>query len=351
VDDVRAAREDREEIDVMLDRSTAWTRTDGLDGFASLCCDEPHINLLSDPDSFCLTQRVGAFGPVVVAEVIVGSDVDIHCGELCTAYRINVLRSGHVDSVHRGSSFVGGPGTAAVYQPEGDAGSRWAAGSRLLGVKIDRSVVEDALSDALGRQLTSQIDFTTSMSIDAGAGRSWSNMLSLFAEHLFRPDSVLDHPLVGLPFVDSLVYGLLLAADSPHRDALSNDEQLAAPPVIRAAVEVIEAEAHLPLTVSVIASRCHASVRSLQQGFRRHLNMSPMAYLREVRLRRAHQNLLEADPTTTSVATIAYQWGFTNLGRFAAAHTARYDEPPAATLRRSAFRRSSGVLSCTASHP
>jgi AraC-like DNA-binding protein len=255
--------------------------------------------------------------------------VEIHCGELCTAYRINVLRSGRVDSVHRGSSLVGGPGTAAVYRPVGDASARWAAGSRLLGVKIDRNVVEDALSDALGTQLTSQIDFTTSMSIESGAGRSWIKMLSLFADQLFRPDSVLDHPLVGLPFVDSLVRGFLIAADHLHRDALTNDEQLAAPRVIRTAVEIIEAEAHLPLTVSVIASRSHASVRSLQQGFRRHLDMSPMAYLREVRLRRAHENLLEADPTTTSVASIAYQWGFTNLGRFAAAHTARYDEPPA----------------------
>jgi hypothetical protein len=77
---------------------------------------------------------VGAIGPVVVAEVVVGSDVEIHCGELCSAYRVNVLRSGRVESEHRGASLISGPGTAAVYQPEGDAGSRWAAGSRLLGV-------------------------------------------------------------------------------------------------------------------------------------------------------------------------------------------------------------------------
>jgi hypothetical protein len=94
-----------------------WTTLNGIDGFASLCCNEPHINLLSDPQSFSLTQRVGGIGPVVVAEVIVDSDVDIHCGELCSAYRVNVLRSGRVESVHRGSSLIGGPGIAAVYQP------------------------------------------------------------------------------------------------------------------------------------------------------------------------------------------------------------------------------------------
>ena len=59
-----------------------------------------------------------------------------------------------------------------------------------------------------------------------------------------------------------------------------------------------------------------------------------MAYVREVRLRRAHQTLHQSDPSIATVATIAYQWGFTNLGRFATAHTARYGETPAATLRR-----------------
>ena len=58
--------------------SAVWTTANGLDGFASLCCQEPHIDLLSDPQSFSLTQRVGAIGPVVVAEVVVGSDVEIH---------------------------------------------------------------------------------------------------------------------------------------------------------------------------------------------------------------------------------------------------------------------------------
>jgi AraC-like DNA-binding protein len=323
---------------------TAWTTANGLDGFASLCCREPHIDLLSDPQSFSLTQRVGGIGPVDVAEVIVGSDVEIHCGELCSAYRVNVLRSGRVESMHRGASLISGPGTAAVYQPEGDAGSRWAAGSRLLGVKIDRSVVEDALSNALGRQLTTQIDFTSCMSIEAGAARSWINMLAMFAQQLFRPDSLLNQPLVGLPFIDSLVRGLLLAADNPYRNAVKGETDVVSPRAVRTAVEMIEEEADLPLTVSSLAARCHVSVRSLQQGFRRYVGASPMAYLREVRLRRAHESLLEADPTTTSVASVAYRWGFSNLGRFAAAHTARYDEPPAVTLRRRAFRRSQANL-------
>jgi len=134
---------------------TAWSTASALDAFACLCCREPHIHLLSDPQSLSLTQRVAGIGPILVVELIVGSDVEIHCGELCTAYRVNVPRSGRVDSVHRGSSLAVGPGAAALYKPEGDAVARWAAGTRLLGVRIDRCAIEDALGDALGRQLMS----------------------------------------------------------------------------------------------------------------------------------------------------------------------------------------------------
>jgi transcriptional regulator GlxA family with amidase domain len=65
-----------------------------------------------------------------------------------------------------------------------------------------------------------------------------------------------------------------------------------------------------------------------------------MAYLREVRLRRAHQTLLESDPSTTTVASVAHRWGFGHLGRFAAAHAGRYRETPVETLRREAFQSS-----------
>ena len=167
-------------------------------------------------------------------------------------------------------------------------------------------------------------------------------MLSVFAEQVFRPDGIIRQPMVGLPFVDSLIRGLMLGADNPYRSAITGETHSASPPAIRAAVDIIEAEAHLPLTASSIAKRCHVSVRALQQGFRRYMGVSPMAYLREVRLRRAHDCLLASEPSVTSVASVAYQWGFKNLGRFAAAHSARYDEPPSTTLRRSPFRAKPG---------
>jgi AraC-like DNA-binding protein len=98
-------------------------------------------------------------------------------------------------------------------------------------------------------------------------------------------------------------------------------------------MDIIEARPHLPLSTSTLARQCHVSVRTLQQGFQRHLGMSPMAYLRVVRLRHAHRDLRSADPTHHTVAAIAHRWGFTNLSHFAAAHKKLYGQTPLQVLR------------------
>jgi AraC-like DNA-binding protein len=314
-----------------------WTPVQEFDRFVELCaCDRPHLNLLTDPDLFSTTQRGGRMGPVILQDVVLGADTSIDCGDVCSTYRVFLVRSGRAAGKHRGLPAGGGAGTAAVYAPEGLSGLQWDAGTEILLFKMARHAVEDALGDALGRQLTSQLDFAPLMPTNTAATRNWINMLVLFAEQFFHPEGLLNRPMAGMPFVDSLVRGLLLAAEHPQRDALMGRERSLTPRAIRRAVDVIEAEAQLPLTLSSIAARSQVSVRSLQQGFKRYLGMSPMSYLREVRLRRAHQTLIESDPSTVTVASVASDWGFTNLGRFAAAHAARYREPPAKTLRRTA---------------
>jgi AraC-like DNA-binding protein len=316
-----------------------WKPAKTFDDFALVCCGRPHTHLLTDPDSFSMCHRVGRIGGATVSEVAVGAEMSLDAGESCGAYRIVVLRAGRAEGMYRGLSLMGGPGAVTLYPPQGRVAAKWSAGSRFLSLKLDRAAVHDALSDALGWQVMSQPDFAPVLSTESAATRSWINMVALFKDQIFRPDSMLNQPLVGLPFVDSLVRGFLLAADHPHRDALAKDVRLFAPRAIRSAIEIIEEEAHLPLTLTSIATRTHISVRTLQQGFQRHLDTSPMAYLREVRLRRAHQALLRSDPSQVTVASVAYRWGFTNLGRFAAAHSARYRETPTETLRRRAFHR------------
>jgi transcriptional regulator GlxA family with amidase domain len=90
----------------------------------------------------------------------------------------------------------------------------------------------------------------------------------------------------------------------------------------------MHAEPEYAFTPSILARIAGVSVRTLQQGFRDHIGMSPTAYLRRVRLARAHDQLQRGEGT---VAEVAYRWGFTHLGRFATAYASVYGVTPSST--------------------
>jgi transcriptional regulator GlxA family with amidase domain len=132
---------------------------------------------------------------------------------------------------------------------------------------------------------------------------------------------------------ESVTIGLLLATDHPYRDALTRPGIAYRPSPTRRAIDAIQAHPEHPFTVTTLARTAGVSVRTLQAGFRRYVGSTPMAYLRHVRLARAHDDLWAADPGQTTVADVAYRWGFLHLGRFAAAYRTRYHTTPSQTLQ------------------
>ena len=66
------------------------------------------------------------------------------------------------------------------------------------------------------------------------------------------------------------------------------------------------------------------------------LGMTPHRYLRLRQLSLAHRALVLADPAKTTVTRVATEFGFWDLGRFAAAYRAVFGERPSATLNRRA---------------
>ena len=283
-----------------------------------------------------LSQRAASLGPLTVIDLGFGVDARARCVRQREYYQINVPATGQMDVMHQGSRMAFVPGRAHVCLPEVEfVVPRCTAGLRLLAVRIDRDAVEDALSEAIGRQVATQVAFEPMIVTTKGAARTWMQLLSVLARDVFQPDTAVTQPLVAAPFVEGVIQAFLLATDHPHRPLLSSQARFVAPQAIRPAVDIIETEPHLPHSVASLARRCGISSRALQQGFARHLGMSPMSYLRQVRLHRAHQDLLTADPSVETVASVAKRWGYTNPGRFAAAHAARYGETPAVTIRRS----------------
>lgn len=118
-------------------------------------------------------------------------------------------------------------------------------------------------------------------------------------------------------------------------DPTAVDRRDATPMTLRRAVAFIDVNAELDLTLSDIARAASVTPRALQLAFRRHMDITPLHYLRRVRLARAREELLAATAADGhTVTAIAYRWGFPSPSRFAEEYRAAYGELPSHTLRR-----------------
>ncbi len=110
------------------------------------------------------------------------------------------------------------------------------------------------------------------------------------------------------------------------------DRNDATPALLRRAMAYIDERAHADIAIADVAASVYATPRAVQYVFRRHLDMTPMQYLRRVRLDRAHRDLLDSEPQATTVGAIAARWGFAHQGRFASLYRQTYGESPHQTL-------------------
>jgi hypothetical protein len=122
--------------------------THNFDDFALVCCGQPHLNLLTDPESSSLTQHLGRVGPVTVNDIVVGEDFTTSHSDACNSSRIVPLQAGRTQSLRSGRSIDAGAGAGVIYAPEGFKEVRWAAGTKLTSLKVERGALDDAVADA-----------------------------------------------------------------------------------------------------------------------------------------------------------------------------------------------------------
>lgn len=76
--------------------------------------------------------------------------------------------------------------------------------------------------------------------------------------------------------------------------------------------------------------------RSLINAFQAVTSLSPMAFLRALRLARVREALSDGSAFHARVIDVATDWGFWHMGHFTAAYRAMFGETPSETLRRGA---------------
>lgn len=216
-----------------------------------------------------------------------------------------------------------------VTQPDRPHLARWDDAVRLQIVSLDPSVLLDvaaAPGDLVPR-------FTALGPASSGGQRLVSSVFDQVVASALQP-AARHSPLAQQGLARTLASALL--ETFPHSAAgepvVRDRVDAARSRVLRAAVSYLHDHAHLDVTVAQLAEAAGATRQAVHLAFRQHLQTTPSAYLERLRLDRAHRDLVDLDPTATSVEQVARLWGFVPLEHFRRRYRLVYGTPPETTL-------------------
>jgi AraC-like DNA-binding protein len=264
-------------------------------------------------------------GPVKIARMEVGIPVAIDTDH-SEAYGVNTPLAGLLPSRFGSTLVEADPELAALNSPDTQLHiDRW--DGPVLSFRVDLDYLRRAYERVLARpfqHLPFEVDLSTP------EGRDWHRMVQgTFGQLLTSESGLYDDPVLSEQLASTLVTGFLLAATPEQRDVRFGTR----PRIVRQVIAAIESDPAHPWSPAELAERAGVSVRRLQQGFREYVGRSPFQYLHDVRLDRAHADLVHADSSET-VTDVALRWGLTHTGRFAADYRRRFGRMPSETLAR-----------------
>jgi AraC-like DNA-binding protein len=291
----------------------------------------PHALRLVQDGPVDLTIRSFELAQLHVAHVRYGVPIVAKMSQPHTNWVFSYLRSG---TVRRGND-VFGPGAVGVGSPyEPIDVLELSPDAELINLRVEEEDMRAACRALLGSELADELRFEDR----AQAGSRSAHALARVMKHIASAPRF-DHPAARryeFTVRDSALFELLLGW--PNNAAPSCVAKAAIPESTRRARDYIHAHAIDAPTVVEIAQAAGVGVRALALGFDKHFGMSPLRYLQQVRLDGIRAQLQGAAAGDT-VTRIALDWGFANLGVFAARYRERFGESPSETLRRQCVYR------------
>jgi AraC-like DNA-binding protein len=269
-----------------------------------------------------------------------GADVEIDPDRLDDFFLVQIPVTGHAAIECGNCRFDSTPQAASLVSPTLPLHMRWHAGNAQVCVRFERHLVEQHCAAHLGHALDEPLEFEPQLRLDTPAGRYFLRLVRLFAEELTlaRCRDGDAHPLanarVAEHFSSALLNALIYGQASNISAALGRAETAPAPHFVRRVEDYIRHHYAETLTVEKLAFVAGVSARTLFSGFRDFRHVTPMAYLKAVRLEQARQKLQSGEVGGIAAVTkVAFDTGFSHLGRFAQHYRSRFGELPSATAR------------------
>ena len=244
--------------------------------------------------------------------------------------------SGSVGVECEEGAWTVGPGSGLIMPSNLPHRLIWPAGASQIILKVPLSRLLVEYTSLTGRQPGEALRFNRLIALDTTDGAQWSALMRYFCEQLAQPSSL--GWLKARLAEEALMRHLLCAQSASLHDLYLGDAGDQVPRRLQRAREFLESNLQHDISLNDIAHHAGASVRSLSRMCRLKYGVSPMQWLRDMRLDKIRLELANAGADVT-VSEAAMRWGCAHLGRFAAAYRQRFGEAPHDTLAAARLRR------------
>ncbi|MEP4198363.1 MAG: AraC family transcriptional regulator [Aliishimia sp.] len=290
------------------------------------CDHRLFVTSKQDHLSVCHNHVAGKY--VSVNYLHYGAQVQIDPGMLEDFYLLQVPLSGSALIRHRGKDCIANSDTATVLNPDRETDMTWHGDCRKLLLQIDKTYLHEKAQELLGAPVPGTIRFDPLMDLRREEGHVIRKMVVLTARlaefgALFSGMNTARDQRAEA----DLVTKLLTMQNSNISHMLAKADHKAMPAGIKRAMAYIHANLSEPIRLGDIAHHAGMNVRTLQKGFQRALDLTPMQALHSARLDCAHYQLT-VRRNKPSVTDVAYSNGFSHLGRFSRDYKERFGHSP-----------------------
>ncbi|SEK13644.1 AraC family transcriptional regulator [Paraburkholderia diazotrophica] len=259
-------------------------------------------------------------------------DVTIDPERLDSFFLLQIPVSGGAEIECGGRRFDSSPTVASLVSPTLPLRMRWIRCPQVV-LRIEREAIERHCSRHFGTEERGAVEFEPAFELASPSGMCLLPLLSVLGNALSDPAHPLRHPLAYEQFESTLLNALVYGQPNTARSGARPSRGPLAPFYVKRVEEYVRLHVHEPLTIERLAEFAGVSASTLFSGFRNCHGVSPMAWVRQLRLERVRDELRGAAAEPVSVTDVALKWGFAHLGRFAMEYKRMFGESPSVSLR------------------
>ncbi|MCQ2995370.1 helix-turn-helix transcriptional regulator [Pseudomonas syringae] len=282
-----------------------------------------------DNGSFDYRKKICFIGNFFVSSSYTSSGWGFEMTSETDGFMLSLPKCGLSEWVIKTDRLSHTTGSVLVLDSQLITSGRFSMGTQNNTVFVPNLMLVEELSMCLGFPALQRISFKNHQNFNREANALLSHLISSILLGATGTAPLLTAPLAVKNLQQALITAMLHVLPNNYSRFLLDDSTVIppTPKLIKSAISFIMQNSECPITLSDIAKHSSVSVRALQLGFKKYRGMTPLEYIRGIRLENV--NLALSDPLNLmTIKELALKAGFTNYYLFSKYFYQRYGVSP-----------------------